>query len=85
MIKSVTLITLSPFFTDHLLESQAPATDPKTIQKPTIQIIFPSRAKIKTAAIEYINTEKAFTEFVLNKFCKSFLSIYIFNSCCFNF
>ena len=66
--KSVTLITLSPFFTDHLLDSQAPTTDPRTIQKPTIQRIFPSKAKINTAAIEYINTQKALTEFVLSKF-----------------
>ena len=41
--------------------------DPRTIQKPTIQSTFPSRAKINSAAREYINTENAFIAFVLIK------------------
>ena len=44
---------MSPFFTDHLLDNHAPIMEPRTIQNPTIHSIFPSNAKINTAAIEY--------------------------------
>ena len=53
IINSVILIALSPpFLTDQILENHAPIIDPRTIQKPTIQSTFPSRAKINSAARE---------------------------------
>ena len=51
IIRSVILITLSPLSTIPSTGEHAPTIDPSTIQKPTIHIIFPSKAKIATAAI----------------------------------